>query len=206
MLAGTTVPTALTLLALLVSGCSEEETPPPVAGTSSTDETPTDQAATSDPTAESPEPSDEPAVLDFGGESGASIDCDDDPSPVWVTVAHSVEANQEVRLGEVTVAGAGRLIGDVSIAAVGRGPDSGAMAVDEEPGYGDDITDRPAWAERSPVGGVVVQPGRHLVFAQVRVRPGSRLDGLDFAWSDGNVTGSDRLVMPVKVARQCPAD
>ena len=46
----------------------------------------------------------------------------------------------------------------------------------------------------------------YVVFAQVRVRPGSRLQGLDFAWSDSNATGSSRLVMPVKVARTCPAD
>jgi hypothetical protein len=143
----------------------------------------------------------EPALV-FNGGSGVSANaaCG---APTYVAIYEELDVNQEVRLGEVTPVGGGTLVAPVFVAPAGpRDPRNGTLVIDEEPGWGR-LDNLPAWRDRVPLQGRLVQPGTYAVFAQVRLRPGARLEALDFSYFDSNSTSSSRLDVSASVVEKC---
>ena len=197
---------ALAALLLLATGCSGDDD----AAAQPTEPTTVSPSPTASPTAASesasPEPAAEPLV--FHGGTGASMrnGCGDD-SPGYVSFSQSADVTSELRLGDVAVAGAGRLVGRVSIAPTrGRGPDRGTLVIDDRPGFGG-VDDGPEWSDRVRVPGLTVQPGAYLVFAQVELAPGESMDGLVFAYTDTDTesgdTGSAQLDVTAELSLRC---
>ena len=187
----------LAAVLLLATGCTGDDEPTDVARTDSTSGSTTD--ATETPTSGVTE---EPALVFHGGSGVSSNAACGSRAPTYLRVYEEFDVNQEVRLGRVTLGG-GRLVGDVFVAPTSaRGPNDGTLVIDEKPGWGR-LNDVPEWRDRAPLQGQLVQPGTYAVFAQVKLRPDSRLEGVDFSYFDSNTTGSSRLEMSASVVSTC---
>jgi len=190
-------PGAVVLVAgLLLTGCTGEGPSTDVARTDG----PTSSAATG---TAAPDPGPTAEALDFGGGTGGTVPgCT--PRRTYLAAYQSFEVTREVRLGEPTIEGEGRLVGDVLLLPPPRrGVDNHGVT---------SIADRPSlqlgrtsdgWGRRVPLDGQLVRPGEHALFVQVEARPGRDVAGISFPWSDGSTTGSDRLELGLRYARRC---
>ncbi len=180
---------AAAVLVLLLTGCSASDDPPSVITTDRPD--PSESARTPVP------------GLAFGGGTGGTVPgCR--PDRTYLAAYQSVEVTREVRLGEVTVVGGGRLVGEVwLLPAPRRGASSqGVTSIGNRPSL-DLARAREGWARRVPVRGRLVRPGDYAVVLQLEARPGRDIDGVAFAWSAGAATGSDQLDLSLRYARRC---
>ncbi len=126
------------------------------------------------------------------------------PRRTYLAAYQTVEVRREVRLGEATVTGGGRLVGDVLLLpAPRRGPgNQGIISIGNRPSTGI-VRDLPAWRDRERLDGQLVQPGDYALFLQLEARPGRAVDGVSFAWFDSSATGSDTLELSLRYARRC---
>ena len=116
----------------------------------------------------------------------------------------TVEVRREVRLGEASAIGGGRLVGDVFLLpAPRRGPGSqGIISIANQPSTGI-VRDLRGWEDRVRLDGQLVQPGDYALFLQLEARPGRAVDGVSFGWFDSSATGSDTLELELRYARRC---
>ncbi|GAA1478499.1 hypothetical protein GCM10009623_29450 [Nocardioides aestuarii] len=182
--------TALAAL-LLLTGCSAGEPdaePDPAQPTESTSDAP---AVDTRP----------PLVFDNGSSASVEGDCGD-RAPVWFEVALPMTVRREVRLGEVTVAGDGRLARPVLVAPRRGGGGAGVVSAGPDPGWS--VARRqPGWRQRERLDGAQPRPGTWTVFLRVRITPDSAVEGFDIAWDDGRTTGTERLAHGLGVTRDC---
>lgn len=193
---------------LLLAGCTGSDQPADVARTDppassaggSTDGT--DDGPTGEPEATTDPPETE-ATLVFGGGNGATVPgCR--PPRTYLAAYQTVEVRREVRLGEATALGGGRLVGDVLLLpAPRRGPGSqGIISIANRPSTGI-ARDLRGWEDRVALDGQLVQPGDYALFLQLEARPGRAVDGVSFGWFDSSATGSDTLELELRYARRC---
>lgn len=174
--------------ALLLAGCSAG---PGARPAEPEDPAPADAAVDTRP----------PLVFDNGSSASVEGDCDD-RAPVWFEVALPMTVRRDVRLGQVTVVGDGRIARPVLVAPRRGGSDAGVVSAGPDRGWSV-ARHQPGWRRREPLDGARPAPGTWTVFLRVRIAPGSSVEGFDVAWDDGGSTGTGRLGHGLGVTRDC---
>ncbi len=192
---------ALAAVLLIAAGCTGDDEPADVARTDPTSGSTTDATDPAEtPTSDAIE---EPALVFYGGSGMSSHTVCGSRAPTYLSVYEEFDVNQEVRLGKATLVGGGRLFGEVFVAPTNRrGPNDGTLSIDGKPIWGG-IDNLPEWRDRVPLQGQLVQPGAYGVFVQVKLRPDSDLEGIDFSYVDSNTTGSSRLDVSASIVQKC---
>jgi hypothetical protein len=189
----------------LASGCSGDDGPGDVADPVATSSSPTEATSPAEATESATTSTrlhSQAVVFHGGGGVSAAPPCGA-PAPTYVSLHEEFDVDQEVRVDEVSPVGGGRLVGRVYVApTAARGPNDGRLVVGGQPGFGA-VDGIPEWRDRAPLQGRLLQPGAYVVFAQVRLMPGTRMDGMDVSYSDGDATGSSRLDVSASVSRKC---